>query len=110
MKKIVVIGGGVAGMESSAQLAAMGYQVTLVEKEGKLGGHVDQWDFLFPNHRPAREIVDSLKQRLSSRVDVKLGTEVKSVVRNNNHFSIQLSNTEVLHGNALLVSTGFDLL
>ena len=96
-------------MESSAQLAAMGYQVTLIEKEGKLGGHVDQWDFLFPNHRPAREIVDSLKQRLISKIDLKLGTEVKSVVRNNNHFSIQLSNSEVLYGDALLLSTGFDL-
>jgi heterodisulfide reductase subunit A2 len=109
MKNVVVIGGGVAGMESSAQLADMGFNVTLVEKEGKLGGHVDQWDFLFPNHKPAREIIDSLKQRLNYKVEVKLATEVNSIIRNNKHFDIQLSNTEVLQGDALLISSGFDL-
>jgi heterodisulfide reductase subunit A len=109
MKNVVVIGGGVAGMESSAQLAAMGYHVTLVEKEGKLGGHVDQWDFLFPNQRPAWEIIDSLKQRLNYKVEVKLGTEVKSVSLNNKQFAVHLSSNEILHGDALLLSTGYDL-
>jgi heterodisulfide reductase subunit A len=109
MKNIVVIGGGVAGMESSAQLADMGYHVSLVEKARKLGGHVDHWDFLFPNHRPAMEIISSLKQRLNHKVEVMLGTEVNSVVCNNKQFSVQLSNKEVLHGDALLLSTGFDL-
>jgi heterodisulfide reductase subunit A2 len=109
MKNVVVIGGGVAGMESSAQLSAMGYNVTLIEKEEKLGGHVDNWDFLFPNHRPAWEIIDSLKHRLNDKVKVKLGTEVKSVEKNNKHFSLYLSNSEVLHGDAVLLSTGFDL-
>jgi len=31
-KNIVVIGGGIAGMESSAYLSAMGYNVTLLDK------------------------------------------------------------------------------
>lgn len=109
MKNVVVIGGGVAGMESSAQLADMGYQVTLVEKESKLGGHVDQWDFLFPNHRPAREIIDSLKQRLNYKVEVKLGTEVESIQRDNGQFALKLNSTEVLHTDALLLASGFDL-
>ena len=96
-------------MESSAQLAAMGYQVTLVEKEGNLGGHVDQWDFLFPNHRPAREIIDSLKQRLNYKVNVKLGTEVNTVTMDKGQFAVRLSDSDILHGDALLLSSGFDL-
>ena len=32
-KKVIVIGGGIAGMESSSYLSAMGYDVTLIEKE-----------------------------------------------------------------------------
>jgi heterodisulfide reductase subunit A len=37
-KDVLVVGGGVAGMTASLNLADMGYKVNLVEKSGKLGG------------------------------------------------------------------------
>jgi 2,4-dienoyl-CoA reductase-like NADH-dependent reductase (Old Yellow Enzyme family)/thioredoxin reductase len=37
-KKILVVGGGVAGMEAAYVFAAKGYTVRLMEKEGQLGG------------------------------------------------------------------------
>ncbi|MFH0845462.1 MAG: FAD-dependent oxidoreductase [Pseudomonadota bacterium] len=37
-KRILVIGGGVAGMEAACVCAEKGYSVTLMEKEDKLGG------------------------------------------------------------------------
>jgi NADPH-dependent 2,4-dienoyl-CoA reductase/sulfur reductase-like enzyme len=39
-KKVMVLGGGVAGMESARLAAQRGHQVTLVEKTSDLGGHV----------------------------------------------------------------------
>ncbi len=39
-KNVLVIGGGVAGMEAARIAALRGHQVTLIEKEGKLGGTV----------------------------------------------------------------------
>jgi 2-enoate reductase len=39
-KKILVIGGGVSGMETARLAAARGHRVTLMEKESDLGGHV----------------------------------------------------------------------
>lgn len=41
-KKILVIGGGIAGMQAALDLAHSGYQVYLVEKEPSLGGHAVQ--------------------------------------------------------------------
>ena len=35
-KSVIVIGGGIAGMEASAYLSAMGFNVTLFEKDEKL--------------------------------------------------------------------------
>ncbi len=40
-KKVVVLGGGVAGMEAARIAALRGHEVTLMEKEGKLGGTVE---------------------------------------------------------------------
>ena len=41
-KKALIIGGGIAGMQSALDIANSGYQVYLVEKEPSLGGHVSQ--------------------------------------------------------------------
>lgn len=39
-KKILVVGGGVAGMEAARVAAEKGHQVTLWEREGRLGGNI----------------------------------------------------------------------
>jgi len=40
-KSVLVVGGGVAGMEAARISALRGHNVILMEKEGRLGGHVD---------------------------------------------------------------------
>lgn len=108
-KHIIVIGGGVAGMESAIHLCDMGYEVTLVEKQDQLGGHVLKWDFLFPDHRPAYEITNELCPAVEEKANIKLQTEVKNIVKQNGHFEVALSDGEILTADALLVATGFDL-
>jgi 2,4-dienoyl-CoA reductase-like NADH-dependent reductase (Old Yellow Enzyme family)/thioredoxin reductase len=39
-KKVLIAGGGISGMEAARVAALMGHQVTLLEKEKKLGGHM----------------------------------------------------------------------
>ena len=41
-KKVLVIGGGVSGMEAARVAVLMGHKVTLMEKENKLGGHMTE--------------------------------------------------------------------
>ncbi|TLU85860.1 MAG: FAD-dependent oxidoreductase [Chlorobium sp.] len=43
-KKVVVIGGGLAGISSSLELARRGFDVTLVESSAALGGKLTGWD------------------------------------------------------------------
>ncbi len=45
---ILVVGGGIAGMESSLSLAEMGYKVLLVEKESSIGGRAILLSKVFP--------------------------------------------------------------
>ena len=44
LKKVVVIGGGLAGLSSSLELARRGFAVTLVESSAALGGKLTGWD------------------------------------------------------------------
>ncbi len=45
---IMVIGGGIAGMQASLDIGASGHQVYLVEKSTTIGGHMLQFDKTFP--------------------------------------------------------------
>jgi len=47
-KAALVIGGGVAGMEASLELADAGHKVVLVEKEASIGGIMAQLDKTYP--------------------------------------------------------------
>ncbi|OGO14485.1 MAG: hypothetical protein A2Z02_07515 [Chloroflexi bacterium RBG_16_48_7] len=47
-KTILVIGGGIAGMQAALDVANAGFQVVLVEKNPTLGGHMLQYSEVFP--------------------------------------------------------------
>jgi len=49
-KDILVIGGGIAGIQASLDLADMGIKVHLVEKLPSIGGKMAQLDKTFPTN------------------------------------------------------------
>ena len=46
----MVVGGGIAGMQSALDLANAGFYVYLVEKSGAIGGMMAQLDKTFPTN------------------------------------------------------------
>ena len=47
---VLVVGGGVAGVQSAIDLTALGYYVYLVEKSPAIGGAMAQLDKTFPTN------------------------------------------------------------
>jgi heterodisulfide reductase subunit A len=47
---VMVVGGGIAGMQSALDLANSGYYVYLVEKSAAIGGLMSQLDKTFPTN------------------------------------------------------------
>jgi heterodisulfide reductase subunit A-like polyferredoxin len=47
---VMVVGGGIAGMQASLDLAEQGFKVYLVEKKSAIGGHMAQLDKTFPTN------------------------------------------------------------
>ncbi len=78
VKNVMVIGGGIAGMEAARVSAMRGHKVTLYEKTGELGGHVIEGsvdEFKKDNAR----LLDWYRTQLKKLdIDVKLNTEVKA--------------------------------
>ncbi len=47
---VMIVGGGVTGMQAALDLANSGYYVYLVEKTGAIGGAMAQLDETFPTN------------------------------------------------------------
>jgi len=52
-RRVLVVGGGIAGITASLDLAEGGYEVVLIEREPALGGHMAQLSRTFPDLDPA---------------------------------------------------------
>ena len=74
-KNVVVVGGGVGGMEAAISAAQRGHKVTLFEKADRLGGQWNQAAFP-PYKQELTELVVCQKQQLKDlNVTVHLNTE-----------------------------------
>ncbi len=47
---VMVVGGGISGVQAALDLAASGFKVYLVEKAPSIGGHMAQLDKTFPTN------------------------------------------------------------
>ena len=60
LKSVAIIGGGIAGMSSALSLANRGSKVTLIEKDEKLGGMLNNVYRLYPRETDAVELLTTI--------------------------------------------------
>ncbi len=72
-KRLLVVGGGLAGITASTEAAKAGYEVVLVEKEAQLGGWMNKL------HKQA-----PLKHPYTDLEDVDIGDRIKAVEEEGN--------------------------
>jgi heterodisulfide reductase subunit A len=90
---VVVIGGGIAGMEASLDLAEMGYRVLLVEKEPTIGGKMFLLSKVFPTLDCASCISTPKMAAVAHHPNIDLWTysEVRSInIRERGDFEIEV--------------------
>ncbi len=80
IRKILVIGGGIAGMSVAESLAGMGLEVVLVERARKLGGLMNSLHVL-DSGKPAEEQVGALADRVlaNENITTHLGAEITEI-------------------------------
>jgi heterodisulfide reductase subunit A len=123
---ILVVGGGVAGMQAARDFADLGYQVTLVEKESKLGGRAAELNVTHPTASCGIccihscidcVLVPSAEEVLHHpSIDVKLNSQVKALSGRFGRYSAIISSSvrnqleeERLVIGAVILATGADV-
>ncbi|WP_028313301.1 FAD-dependent oxidoreductase [Desulfatibacillum aliphaticivorans] len=95
-RKIMVIGGGITGISAALDAAAVGYDVTIVEKEDALGGWAakvrKQLPMAYPYEELQSPIIGSLiaKVEENPKITVKTGTVVARIAGQPGDFTVTL--------------------
>jgi len=112
--KVLVIGGGPAGLEAARSAAELGGEVILLEKRERLGGTPDRENYAKLTHhwRDASEAMGELANAVTSNanVQVKVQAEVKGMTGSAGNFEVQIEAggvAESLNMGAVIIATGF---
>jgi heterodisulfide reductase subunit A len=112
--KVLIIGGGPAGLEAARSVAEIGGEAILIEKRARLGGTPDRENYAKLTHhwRDASEAMAELADFVTnnSNVEVKYQSEVKGMTGEAGNFEVQMEAggvSETLNVGAIIVATGF---
>ncbi len=106
MKRVIIIGGGIAGMRSALRLAEAGLHPVLIERDAELGGKLRNWHALFPEFTQAAGVLDELRTAVARRgIEVHTGC----TVRRFDARSAELADGSRLEGDAAILASGFTL-
>ncbi len=94
-KTMIIVGGGVIGVEYCCMFAALGVRVTLIERRPRLLEFADQ------------EIIEALSYHLrDARVTMRLNEEVQSVEESEGSVTAYLESNKKVQGDTLLYAVG----
>ncbi|MDI6840019.1 MAG: NAD(P)-binding protein [bacterium] len=91
-RRALVIGGGIAGIQASLDIANSGYEVILVEKEPSIGGHMAQLSETFPTLDCSQCILTPRMVEVGQHKNIKLYTysEIDSISGYVGNFKVKI--------------------
>lgn len=111
----LVIGGGVAGMTATLNLARQGFRVHLIEKEAQLGGRISQIKRLYPTNIGAEEVIGPLIQEIENHklIQLYMPASVNNISGYVGKFQATINagtRDQLLDVGMIIVATGSDIL
>jgi heterodisulfide reductase subunit A len=89
---VLVVGAGIAGMRAAIELAEMGTEVFIIEREYFVGGRASQWKELFTTNETGREVVSRLYNQIIKTNNITLftGADIDSKSGSVGNFDIKI--------------------
>ena len=125
VKKVLVVGAGIAGMRAAIESADLGVEVFLIERSPAAGGHVGDLGEMYPAGKNGAEIVAGLLGEIRKRSNITLFTNAELVEKQGHigDFEAKIrigadagtdtaarpEETIGLNVGAIIVATGFDV-
>ncbi len=114
VRRALIIGGGIAGLQAASDIAAAGYAVILVEREERLGGRMARLSGTYLNFDST---VDLLSEKIEAvttnpRITVLTRAQVEELGGYLGDFKVKVrqpGNDEEYEVGAIVVATGYDL-
>jgi heterodisulfide reductase subunit A len=87
---VLVVGAGIAGMRAALELADMGSEVYLIEKDHYVGGRVSQWGEVYSSDESGQEIIRNLYDKIGKRENITLftGAEIATTTGSVGNFEV----------------------
>ncbi|MFQ5813427.1 MAG: CoB--CoM heterodisulfide reductase iron-sulfur subunit A family protein [Anaerolineae bacterium] len=130
VKRALVIGGGIAGLQAALDIAEAGYPVILVERESHLGGRMGELSGAYLNFDTAPDLLASTIEAVTQHPNIQVITEAEveelggyvgnftvkvrrfvnsEFVDSSGSTNLRVPNLQVYDIGAIVVATGYDL-
>jgi len=114
---VLVIGGGIAGIETSLQLASPDRKIYLVEKSSSLGGLLTNFDKTFPSMQSGSKSIQEKIQTVNNNANIEVFTnsEVEEILGFFGNFEVKVKkrdeeqSTAEFNVGAVVLATGSTL-
>jgi heterodisulfide reductase subunit A len=111
----LVVGGGVSGLRAALDIGSRGFKATLVERDSKLGGHLNLLSTMYPNDERAIDVIDRMQIALKAIPEVNVMTD-SEVVEFDGHignFEAKIKNLKTGKNTShkfgtVIITTGFE--
>lgn len=110
MTDIAIVGAGIAGLEAARNLAQKGFSVIVLEKSDHPGGHVGQWQELYPFGRNGHLIIQELCAEAKYHgAHIMTNARVIAIFKNGDGFLLGLADGKAIASRTMLIASGFSL-
>lgn len=106
-QSVIVVGGGIAGMSAASSLAYQGFETYLIEREGGLGGLLNELSVVYPAGIHAETLLRTKKKDLEeSGAHILLGSEIEVITGFVGNYKVRLKGGDEMDVGAVVIATG----
>lgn len=114
VKRVLIIGAGIAGLRAALELSDLGVEVFVVERETETGGMVGRLGKIYPSGKEGSEIISRLTGEAEKRDNITIMTSSEMIGKEGyiGNFDVRIrtgaDSETALNVGAIIVTTGFE--